>query len=415
MRFLHLLQLASASGYALRGAAPQPAASAPLRRARSLAMMPNSILEEAAEAAVLTDPRSSTTPAAAAECAHGGGDTGRSALILGWFFAKDRELEYVRRMYAKNGFDEVVIRPSKVGLISKPRGWYRTLRRQLQPGRRRAEPRSQSVDSQSLDSLDRHFDVVHCMSGGFLALYVLLRSKVGLRFSTLLCDSTPILPKPAAFTRFARAYLASIGLRLPLKLLPERLHQWLVEGRWWLSIFYIKMKHRLLTLLGRLQGVELNRWMSGPVDWGLSGDYDRVATHALGTIYEGAAQCAGSEIIFLYNKADPFIDPADVANAAELAREVGLAVREVETSTDHIKALFSSPRTVFSLLRRGGEGGEEAAAGDAAREGGGAAGGAAGAAAPPASALLATAQKAATTMTERIDSLVFHGLRLALV
>ena len=128
--------------------------------------------------------------------------------------------------------------------------------------------------------------------------------------------------QPAAFTRFARAYLASIGLRLPLKLLPERLHQWLVEGRWWLSIFYIKMKHRLLTLLGRLQGVELNRWMSGPVDWGLSGDYDRVATHALGTIYEGAAQCAGSEIIFLYNKADPFIDPADVANAAELARGV---------------------------------------------------------------------------------------------
>lgn len=100
MRLLSLLQLASASGYALRGAAPQPAASAPLRRARSLAMMPNSILEEAAEAAVLTDPRSSTTPAAAAECAHGGGDTGRSALILGWFFAKDRELEYVRRMCA---------------------------------------------------------------------------------------------------------------------------------------------------------------------------------------------------------------------------------------------------------------------------------------------------------------------------
>merc|ERR1719424_2208393 len=374
--------------------------AAPAWRVTSPSMRPASALEQAADVAT----RSGPVPKGQTEqCTNDETSaTARSVLVMGWFFATDRELDYVRRMYSRNGFTDVVIQPSQVGIIAKPRGWYRSMRRRLQP--RRRQKHADRNDPLPTEQLGRHFDVVHCMSGGFLALYVLLRSKVGLRFSTLLCDSTPILPKPAAFTRFARAYLASIGLRLPLKLLPERLHQWLVEGRWWLSIFYIKMKHRLLTLLGRLQGVELNRWMSGPVDWGLSGDYDRVATHALGTIYEGAAQCAGSEIIFLYNKADPFIDPADVANAAELAREVGLAVREVETSTDHIKALFSSPRTVFSLLRRGGEGGEEAAAGDAAREGGGAAGGAAGAAAPPASALLATAQKAATTMTERIDS-----------
>ena len=90
---------------------------------------------------------------------------------------------------------------------------YRTIRRRLQP-RRLAKLQAQDVPIANAD-LDRHFDVVHCMSGGFLQLYVLLRSGIHLNFSTLLFDSTPILPKPVAFTTFARAYMRSAGWIIP--------------------------------------------------------------------------------------------------------------------------------------------------------------------------------------------------------
>jgi hypothetical protein len=80
--------------------------------------------------------------------------------------------------------------------------------------------------------LSRRFDTVHVMSGGFLNLYlnmvermpwflganfstlviILPVSQVSgaqLDFDTLILDSTPILPKPESFTRFARAYMAT--------------------------------------------------------------------------------------------------------------------------------------------------------------------------------------------------------------
>eukprot|EP00966_Prymnesium_polylepis_P283412 6548264-Prymnesium_polylepis.1 len=82
-----------------------------------------------------------------------GGDAAvseKSVLILGWFFASKRELEYVRRMYHKNGYTNVTVQPSAVGAISKPRGWYRTIRRQLLSD----EPKPNA-------ELARHFDVVH--------------------------------------------------------------------------------------------------------------------------------------------------------------------------------------------------------------------------------------------------------------
>jgi len=268
----------------------------------------------------------------------------RSALVLGWFFAKDRELDYVRRMYEKNGFTDIVIKASQVAVVSKPRGWYRSLRARL-PGNAQ-----QPSDDDDEPDLDRHFDVVHCMSGGFLALYVMLQSGVKLRFSQLLFDSTPILPKPAAFTKFARAYLRSIGLTLPLKLLPKRLHQGLILARWWISIYYIQLKHRVLSMLGRQQDAKLDRWQRGPVKWALRGDYDRVSRHALGTIYDTAAQGSGSEIIFLYNPDDPFISETDVSAAADLARTVGLRTKQVHVGADHIKAIFKMPRTLFDLI-----------------------------------------------------------------
>ena len=333
----------------------------------------------------------------------------RSALILGWFFATERELQYVERLYKKNGFDEVVIQPSRVGIVSKPRGWYRSMRKRLAQPLQRATGYAQATASavsgggavvasggggsssstargtkramkrkkgpsfvQSPSELERHFDVVHCLSGGFLALYVLLRSGVGLRFNTLLCDSTPILPKPAAFTRFARAYMESVGLTVPLRLFPQRLHQKLIELRWGISIFYINLSMTVRSfarrLAARLRGrassndgapldgpAALEVWQSGPVRWGLDGDFDRVSRHALGTIFEGATACDASDMHFVYNPDDPFIDPSDVRYAAELGRACGLEVRETHVAVDHVKTLFAVPKTIFSLLSESAE------------------------------------------------------------
>ena len=274
--------------------------------------------------------------------------TQRSALVLGWFFASDRELEHVRKMYLRNGYTDVVIQPTNFGVISKPRGWYRSMRKRWIPHHVETSIREQQPLPNA--ELARHFDVVHCLSGGFLALYVLLGSGVGLRFSTLLFDSTPILPQPAAFTRFARAYMRQAGLGPLLRVFPAAFHQWLVQMRWAISLVYIKLRHRALRLLGHQQSPELSTWVDGPVSWALRGDYARASEAALSTINECAANCDGSEMIFMYNPDDPFIDPADVGRAATLARKAGLSVREELVPFEHIKGLFSAPRTIFNLL-----------------------------------------------------------------
>jgi hypothetical protein len=271
----------------------------------------------------------------------------KSVLVLGWFFAKERELEYVKKMYKKSGYDEVVIEPSTFGVISKPRGWYRIMRRRLQPNRKTAD------SDGPYSSLSREFDVVHCLSGGFLALYVILSSGVDLRFSTLLCDSTPILPKPSAFSRFACAFLKSVGLSLPLKLLPmpEALLTRLVAMRWQIGITYIRLRHSLLQLLGRPQGEVLSTFQAGPVSWGLAGDYDRIARHALGTVYRACAGHAGFRSLeLLYNPDDPFLDPDAVRYAASEAAACGVPVQETHVQADHIKALFVQPKTIFNVL-----------------------------------------------------------------
>ena len=89
--------------------------------------------------------------------------------------------------------------------------------------------------------------------------------------------------------------------------------------------------------------------------WALRNEWDRVATHALGTVFESAAAPAPGgpkDLIFVYNPTDPFLSTPDVHRAAALGREVGLAVREVQLGVDHVKALFQreSARTIFELL-----------------------------------------------------------------
>lgn len=160
-----------------------------------------------------------------AEPAQASTPAGRSALVLGWFHASERELAYVRKLYLRHGFTDVVVRPSVIGKIAKPRGWYRSIRRGLRQEAIATQATTQALvggrgkASASEPDVSRHFDVVHCLSGGFLSLYVLLRSGNRLTYDTLLLDSTPILPKPVAYTRFARAFLAAAGWMGKLSLL----------------------------------------------------------------------------------------------------------------------------------------------------------------------------------------------------
>lgn len=164
-----------------------------------------------------------------AESAEADKTKGRSALVLGWFHASERELAYVRKLYLRHGFTDVVVRPSVIGKIAKPRGWYRSIRRGLRQEAAATQATTRALvggrgkASASEPDVSRHFDVVHCLSGGFLSLYVLLRSGTRLSYDTLLLDSTPILPKPVAYTRFARAFLAAAGWmgKIPLLLVPS--------------------------------------------------------------------------------------------------------------------------------------------------------------------------------------------------
>lgn len=318
-------------------------------------------------------------PAAATSAA-----VGRSALVLGWFHASERELSYVRKLYARNGYTDIVVKPSVLGKIAKPRGWYRTMRRSLRDVRSEAavsqaaagalvgreEASASSRKLGEVGEVGRHFDVVHCLSGGFLSLYVLLRSGSRLSYDTLLLDSTPILPKPAAYTRFARAFLAAAGWagRIPLLLVPKWLHTAFVRVRWSVGLRYIQARHRLLEKLGRPQDAWLEQWTGGPVSWALSGDWERVARHAIGTVFAGFAHAdvagaggaAGAgggarhahnpRLVLLHNPSDPFLDVTDVDLTARLARDVGIPVVMASITSDHVQAIFATPRKIFELL-----------------------------------------------------------------
>lgn len=276
----------------------------------------------------------------------------RTALVLAWFYSSQREREFVRRLYLRNGFTDCVVLESPVNIYTKPRGWYRTMRK---------NQKHLGVDTHELN---QHFDVVHCMSGGFLHLYTLIRSGVELRCDTLLFDSTPILPKPAAFTRFARAYMESEGITLPLKLVSRQAHERMVNGRWAVALRYVRTKHKLLNALGR-RAETLDAWVTaetGAAGLALAGKWDeleaaevcsRVFSRPDGADSHGAEahRCAHGEVIFLYNPSDPFLDAQDVERVMEFAAGAGYKVKAEHTEADHVKTMFTSPRKVFSLLQ----------------------------------------------------------------
>lgn len=51
---------------------------------------------------------------------------GKSVLIIAWFYAEPKQIELVKRIYKKKGFDDIVVQESPVKQISTPRGWYNT-------------------------------------------------------------------------------------------------------------------------------------------------------------------------------------------------------------------------------------------------------------------------------------------------
>ena len=97
----------------------------------------------------------------------------------------------------------------------------------------------------------RHYDVVHAQSGGFLQLYLLLRTGAVRSMDTLVLDSTPIMPRPDALAAFAHG-----GRPLARALLLVR---WAVELR------LVWLAHAVRRLLRR-STPSLDAWVaSGPV------------------------------------------------------------------------------------------------------------------------------------------------------
>lgn len=53
----------------------------------------------------------------------------KSVLVIAWFYAEPKQIELVRRIYLKRGFNDVVVQESPVHDISTPRGWFKTYSR----------------------------------------------------------------------------------------------------------------------------------------------------------------------------------------------------------------------------------------------------------------------------------------------
>jgi len=261
---------------------------------------------------------------------------GRSALVLGWFFASERELELVRRLYKRNGFDDVVVEASHVATMSKPRGWYRQMRRNV---------RAQQQGGAS-HALARHFDVIHVLSGGYLHLYTLVGSGVGLSYDKLLLDSTPILPDPVSVTRFTRSWLHEAGHALPLRLVSQGAHLGFVRARWGAGLRYVRLRERLSRAVGR-EKPELGHFRA-LLGLASSGDFARVAALCTDRIVGAASEKAS--FVFLYNPDDPYISAADVEIVASMARGAGFEAEMVTVGYEHVRTLFKKPKVVFDLL-----------------------------------------------------------------
>ena len=121
-------------------------------------------------------------------------------------------------------------------------------------------------------------------------------------------DSTPILPTPAAFVTFVRAFLDAKGMKRLLRVFPYKAHRCLVWVRWVLGAAYARLKHAVLRRdnskdVGPSAGIWLNKFSNGV----FLRKYPTLIDTTLDVVFRG-----GQDVRFLYNPQDPFISQDDL-------------------------------------------------------------------------------------------------------
>ncbi|KAJ1446668.1 hypothetical protein M885DRAFT_545602 [Pelagophyceae sp. CCMP2097] len=254
----------------------------------------------------------------------------RSACVFGWFFASEKELAFVKKKYEQNGFTDVLIVPSDVAMISRPRGWYRTYL-------------ERHVEQNTVGSpMAKEFDVVHCLSGGFLNFYLARAAGIPISCKTLVMDSTPILPTPAAFTRFVRAVFAAKGAARLLRVYPGPIHRSVVWARWVAGAAYARAKHRVLRRdadprINAAAGIWLRRFSTAV----FRRTYPVMIDDALDEVFGHVPHL---RVEFIYNPKDPFISQLDLETAVQRAKALGCRVHMSEVETNHVQTMFRKPK-----------------------------------------------------------------------
>ena len=105
-----------------------------------------------------------TALAAAAAAAAAETSDGKSALVRGWFGAQDKELEFVKKIYKKKGFSDVVVHASPIAPARSHAAGTAAWRRS-KGDRRRGGADADADAVVRAAEISRPFDVVHVMSG----------------------------------------------------------------------------------------------------------------------------------------------------------------------------------------------------------------------------------------------------------
>ena len=194
--------------------------------------------------------------------------------------------------------------------------------------------------------------MVHCMSGGFLNYYLTRGAGVPLACDTLLLDSTPILPKPRAFTTFARQFMRdALPFGKVVDLFPQPLHLFLIRTRWSVTAFRLRVQHWFLRRLGRHPRAWRDlttRWLRVSSSAARRGNYEPIVAHAARVAF-GRAPAAPppKRAVFLHNPADPYLSRDDVLATVGAAERLGLAAAVHEVATNHVQTIFQKPRLIF--------------------------------------------------------------------